>query len=154
METRSSMQVLADRLKAQLELRRITPTQFARDCGLSEGTMRLLLYPERRQPGASGKVNSPQLATLDAVADALNLSIVDLIAENPDQDNFTAMSPQALRLAIAFDEVTGPVKKHLFAQLRGLIERAKNGTPPPPAAPSQEQPADPQTQPAARRADT
>lgn len=154
MTEKSSMQVLAERLRAQLALRRVTPTQFARECGLSEGTMRLLLNPDRRQPGAGGRGNSPQLATIEAVARQLGLSVADLILKDPDQDPFTAMSLPALRLAQEFDAFTGPEKKALFAQLRGLIQRASSGTPPPQPAPSAAPAQDPQTPHAAPRADT
>lgn len=54
---------------------------LARASGVSEGTIRNYLAPQKRDQGASGKAPSAKLAELDKIAHAMGLRVTDLLED-------------------------------------------------------------------------
>jgi transcriptional regulator with XRE-family HTH domain len=78
-------QILARNLKAAIERKygEINQSQLARDSGVPQTTISLILTPERRTPLASGELPSPTLSKIAALAAKLDVNLWELLHPDP-----------------------------------------------------------------------
>lgn len=63
---------------------------LARASGVAEGTIRNYLAPEKRDTGKTGKQPSAKLAELELLADALGVTVADLVRDATDEERLAA----------------------------------------------------------------
>ena len=71
--------VLADNLTHFMQARGVTQAQLAKRSGLGQTTISLYLRPAARSGTASGAAPSPTLARVQALAEALNVELWELL---------------------------------------------------------------------------
>lgn len=86
MEQKSINEVLAANLREAMEARGWSQVRLAKESRVAQTTISLYLTPDRRKPGASGKVPSGKLSEVEAMAQALGLAYWELLMPmNEDQ---------------------------------------------------------------------
>lgn len=70
---------LATNLQYFMAKAQLVQTELAAKSGIGQTTISLYLNPNNRQESASGKVSSPTLARVQALADALSIELWELL---------------------------------------------------------------------------
>jgi transcriptional regulator with XRE-family HTH domain len=83
--------VLAENLAHFMREKQLTQSALARLTGMGQTTVSLYLRPEARQPSATGKIPSAKLSEVESLANALGVSVWELVrpritAELPGYD--------------------------------------------------------------------
>lgn len=108
-------QVVADALSWYMEHAQggpISNRALAKKCGLSEGTIRNALKPANRDDGNRGKEASIKLTELSRIAEALGVTVADLV-----QDASPEAREERQRLAAALAVLQGKQPKPELGEL-------------------------------------
>lgn len=76
----STNEILAKNLEKLMQKRGLVQTALAKRSGVAQTTISLYRRPESRQPSKSGKIPSPKLTEVEALATALGVSLVQILS--------------------------------------------------------------------------
>lgn len=79
-------EVLARNLKIRMEAKGMKQERLAARSKVGQTTISLYLSPDRRKPGATGKVPSAKVGEIEALASALGCRFNDLVADGAGSD--------------------------------------------------------------------
>ena len=78
-------EALARNLKAWMEAKGMKQEQLASKSKVGQTTISLYLSPDRRKPGATGKIPSAKVGEIESLAEALGCRFADLVSDGHDE---------------------------------------------------------------------
>ena len=128
-------ETVARALQRHLDARGMPRKVLAAKAGVSPNTVKNFLEPGKRQEGASGKAPSGKLTELGMIADALGLSVVDLLIDSPGPgDSFgRLLSAPAVELGREFDALPPSAQVVAYHKMQHVLATCREAAGAPPA---------------------
>lgn len=82
MKRPTTNEIIAKNLETLMSKRGLVQAALAKKSGIAQTTISLYRRPESRQPSKSGKIPSPKLTEVEALATALGVSLVQMLSQD------------------------------------------------------------------------